>query len=94
MSQTNVNEQLPVSFTALIISLAGSAMMHLGEAPDPSTGKRSVNLGLARNTIDLLGMLKEKTAGNLDEEEIKLLDAMLFELRTKFVAARDANAAS
>jgi hypothetical protein len=88
MSQDNANEQLPVSFTALIISLAGSAMMHLGEAPNPADGKNSVNLGLARNTIDLIAMLKEKTSGNLDEEETKLIEAMLYELRTKFVAAR------
>ena len=88
MSQGSANEPLPVSFTALIISLAGSAMMHLGEAPNPATGERSVNLALARNTIDLLAMLKEKTAGNLDEEETKLLEAMLYELRTKFVAAK------
>ena len=89
MSQGNASEPLPVSFTALIISLAGSAMMHLGEAPNPSSGETSVNLPLARNTIDLLSMLKEKTLGNLDSEESKLLDAMLYELRTKFVAARE-----
>ena len=91
MSQSNPTEALPVSFTSLIISLAGSAMMHLGEAPNPATGAREINLGLARNTIDLLAMLKEKTAGNLDEEEAKLLEAMLYELRTKFVAARSSS---
>ena len=61
------------------------------EAPNPATGAREINLGLARNTIDLLAMLKEKTAGNLDEEEAKLLEAMLYELRTKFVAARSSS---
>ena len=85
MSEKGTEHHLPVNFSALIISLAGSAMMHLGAAPNPATGEKSVNLGLARNTIDLLGMLKEKTAGNLDEEETKLLETMLYELRSKYV---------
>ncbi|MBT3218209.1 MAG: DUF1844 domain-containing protein [Proteobacteria bacterium] len=60
-------------------------MVQLGEAPDPATGKKQVNLPLARNTIDLLGLLKEKTKGNLDAEEARLLDTLLYELRTQFV---------
>ena len=85
MGDDETNQHLPVSFSALIISLSGSAMMHLGEAPNPVTGEKSVNLGLARNTIDLLAMLKTKTSGNLDEEEGKLMETMLYELRTKYV---------
>ena len=88
MGEDTEERQLPVSFSTLVISLAGSAMMHLGEAPNPANGESSVNLVLARNTIDLLGMLKEKTVGNLDDDEAKLLETMLYELRTKFVSLR------
>lgn len=77
---------LPVSFSSFAVSLASSAMMHLGEAPDPATGTTRVDLPLARNTIDLLGVLKDKTKGNLDDEESRLLDALLYELRTRFLA--------
>jgi hypothetical protein len=88
MSEDETKRRLPVDFSALVISLAGSAMMHLGEAPNPTTGEKSINLGLARNTIDLLAMLKEKTSGNLDEEETKLMETMLYELRTKFMGLK------
>jgi hypothetical protein len=91
MSENHDDRKLPVSFSALIISLAGSGMMNLGEAPNPATGKKSVNLELARNTIDLLTMLKEKTNGNLEDEESKLLDTMLYELRSKFVTVRSSS---
>ncbi len=78
--------ELPVNFSSFLVSLASSAMVHLGETPDPTGGKAGLDLVLARNTIDLLGLLKEKTKGNLDPEEGKLLDALLFDLRTRFVA--------
>ncbi len=77
--------ELPLSFSSFVISLASSAMVHLGEAPDPGTGTTSVDLPLARNTIDLLGVLKSKTQGNLDEEEARLLDALVHDLRTRFL---------
>ena len=77
--------EIPVSFSSFLVSLASSAMMHLGEAPDPSTGSARVDLELARQTIDVLGVLKEKTKGNLDDEEAKLLDTLLYETRTRFV---------
>ena len=60
-------------------------MVQLGEAEDPITRKKSVDLQVARNTIDLLGVLKEKTEGNLDEEEARLLESVLYECRTKFI---------
>ncbi len=77
--------ELPVSFTSFVGSLFGSAMVNLGEAEDPVTRKKTVELTLARNTIDLLGVLKEKTKGNLDEEESRFLDSVLYECRTKFI---------
>jgi hypothetical protein len=63
-------------------------MLHLGEAPDPAAPAArgsAVDLVLARNTIDLLGLLKEKTTGNLDAEEARLLETLLYELRLKFI---------
>lgn len=78
--------ELPVSFSSFVVSLAGSAMVQLGEAPDPSTGKKETNLPLARNTIDLLGVFKEKTRGNLDDEEARLLDSVLYELRNTYLS--------
>lgn len=77
--------ELPLSFSSFVISLAGSAMVQLGEAEDPNTRKKSLDLQVARNTIDLLGVLKEKTEGNLDEEEARLLESVLYECRTKFI---------
>ncbi len=76
-----------MTFASFIFSLSTSALMHLGAIPDPATGQSSVNLPLAKQTIDLLGILKEKTAGNLDESESKLLDGVLFDVRMRYVEA-------
>lgn len=76
-----------VTFSNFVISFASTAMVHLGAAPDPDTGARAADLPLARHTIDALGMLEEKTRGNLDADEQKLLASVLAELRTKFVEA-------
>jgi hypothetical protein len=85
MSET---QGLPaVNFSSFVTSLAQTALMHLGELPDPTTGTKSVELAVARHTIDALGMLEDKTQGNLDDGEAKLLSSLLYELRSKFVAA-------
>lgn len=73
------------AFQHLVSSLSMQAMMFLGEMPNPMTGEAQPDLEQARSLIDLLGMLKEKTQGNLNAEEEKLLSGVLFELRTKFV---------
>jgi len=78
---------LKISFTQFVVSLVQSAMVHLGEAPSPETGSKGMNLEMARDTIDVLTMLKEKTEGNRTEEETKLLDTLLYEIRTKFLTA-------
>ncbi len=88
MSEPHEERSLPVSFSSLIISLAGSAMMHLGETPNPATGEITVDLGLARNTIDVIAMLRDKTEGNRDEEESKLINTMLYEIQTRYVNVR------
>jgi len=84
----SVERQLPVSFSSFVISLAQSAMMHRGEVPDPATGQPAVDLPLARNTIDLIGLLKQKTEGNLDAEEQRLVETVLYELRTRWLAQK------
>ena len=73
------------SFTFLVISLATQIRMFLGDIENPANGKKQVDLELAKHNIDLLGMLEEKTQGNLSEGEKKLLDAVLYELRMRYV---------
>jgi hypothetical protein len=75
-----------VDFRTFIISLGSSAMLHLGEIPDPDGGEVRVNLGMARQTIDILYLLKQKTAGNLTEDEDRTLSGLLYDLRLRFVA--------
>jgi hypothetical protein len=81
-----------VDFSSLCLSLGTSALYHLGVAGDPETGAKAPapNLPLAQQTIDILGMLQVKTQGNLEAEETKLLEGMLYELRMRFVEVRDA----
>lgn len=75
----------PIDFSTFILSLSASALMHLGELPDPVTQKREENLPQARQTIDIIDMLKEKTQGNLKEEEKRLMDNILYDLRVRYV---------
>ncbi len=78
--------ELPeIDFSTFIFSLSTSALLHFGDFPDPSTRKAEKNLPAAKQTIDILGMLKDKTRGNLSTEEEKLLDNFLFELRMRYV---------
>ena len=81
------SSQPPVNFSQFVVSLGSSALVHLGEIADPSSGAVATDLKLARHTIDLLALLAEKTKGNLDDNEQKLLDTLLVELRTKLTAA-------
>ena len=74
-----------IDFSSFIFSLSTSALLHLGEVPDPTTQKREKNLPLAKQTIDILGMLKEKTKGNLTPEEEKLIENILTDLRWRYV---------
>lgn len=81
-------EVLPkVTFSSFIYSLSTTCLVHLGEVPDPTTSQRQKNLALAKQTIDVLEMLAEKTKGNLTEEEEGLLRALLTELRVCYVKA-------
>ena len=80
----------PVDFGTFLRSLGTSALIHLGEAAAPDgAGTSPPNLPLAQQSIDLLALLQDKTKGNLSEEESELLRSLLYDLRVKFVAARN-----
>jgi hypothetical protein len=74
-----------VDFSGLILSLAHATMLHLGHIPDATGGAGQPDLELARHTIDTIAMLKEKTKGNLDDQEQKLINTALTELQMAFV---------
>ena len=77
-----------IDFSTFILSLSTSALLHLGLVPDAQSGRPAErNLPLARQTIDILEILETKTRGNLDPEEAKLLESLLFEIRMRFVEA-------
>jgi len=75
------------SLAALVQTLATQAIIFLSNETDPETGRSLRNLDLAKHNIDLLGVLEEKTRGNLSDEEKRLLDRYLYELRMAYVAA-------
>jgi hypothetical protein len=78
-----------LTFAAFVISLASSAAIHFGDLPDPVTGGTSEpNLDGAAQMIEILGLLEEKTRGNLTEDERQLLEQVLYELRLRFVQAK------
>ncbi len=79
-----------IDFTTFVLSLGSSAMVHLGDAPDPETGEKHKSVPHARQLIDLIDMLREKTRGNLTAEEAKFLDGLLYDLRLRFVEASKA----
>ena len=75
-----------INFSTFVISLSSSALIHLGIAPDPMTGEQKKDLAIAKQTIDMLAMLQEKTRRNLTEEEAQLMESMLYDLRMRYVA--------
>lgn len=74
-----------IDFMTLVLSLSHSVLLNLGDAPDPSTGERSVDLPLARQTVDLIALLQDKTRGNLSGEEERVLSQALYDLRMRYV---------
>ena len=74
-----------VSFSTFIISLSSSALMHLGEIPELESRETMVDLPLAKHVIDTLAMLQEKTKGNLDPDEERLMKSMLYDLHLRYV---------
>lgn len=76
------------TFSTFVFSLFSSCLVHLGEVPNPESKSVCFDLAMAKHTIDTLAMLKEKTAGNLDAEEARLVDGLLYELRMKYVVRK------
>ena len=76
----------PASFPFLLTTLATQAMASLGQDPDPTEGKPVVRLEIAKHYIDTLGILEEKTKGNLTGEESSMLENLLHELRMLYVS--------
>ena len=74
-----------INFATFVASLNASALLQLGAIEDPTTGQKNKNLPMAKQTIDILSMLQEKTAGNLSEEEENLLKNILYDLRIMYV---------
>jgi len=91
MNDQNENDKstvtgLPeITFSSFILSLSSSALFHFGEIPDPITNQKQKNIELAKQTIDILGLLEEKTAGNLEKDEAVLLENLLYDLRMRYV---------
>lgn len=74
-----------LTFSTFVFSLNSSALVHLGAINDPSSNKNLRDLALAKQTIDILGILEEKTRGNLTEDEANLLKNILHDLRMMYV---------
>ncbi len=74
-----------VNFTNFVISLSTSALFHFGDFPEDEGGKAEKNLPAAKQTIDILDMLNDKTKGNLDTNEASLIQGILYELKMRYV---------
>jgi hypothetical protein len=82
-------EQPGLSFGGFILSLATTAAVHFGDLADPNTGERAEpDLGAAHQMIELIALLQDKTRGNLSDDEAKLVEDLLYELRMRFVQAQ------
>ena len=81
-----MEQKLEANFSTLVLSIASSAAMSLGMAPDPSTGKTDVDKEMAKFNIDLLEVLKDKSVNNRSDEEDKLINQLVSDLKMKFVA--------
>jgi|SRR5215471_6801417 hypothetical protein len=87
-SSQDTAEALPeINFSTFVIGLSTQALMHLGEIANPMSGKVESDVPTAKQMIDILGLLKEKTRGNLNASEDQLMEDILFDLRMKYVEA-------
>jgi len=81
-------EPMPeIDFSSFVVSLSTQALMHLGEIANPLSGKAETDIAVAKQMIDILAMLQEKTRGNLNSGEELLVEDILFDLRMKYVEA-------
>jgi hypothetical protein len=89
-STAQQEESLPeITFSTFVFSLGTSVMYHFGDFPDPVSKKTEKNMAAAKQTIDILGLLKDKTDGNLNTDEKNLLDSLLFELRMRYIKEKE-----
>lgn len=88
--KASAESQLPeVNFPTFIMSLNVSALANLGAIEDPTTNQENKNLLLGKQTIDILGMLEEKTRGNLTDEEENMLKNILYDLRMIYIKEKE-----
>ena len=87
MEEKKPSEQ-KIDFPTFVLSLATSAQVHLGSIPNPVSGKTEKDLVLAKQTIDIIGILQEKTKGNLSDEEARLMEHLLYDLRMRYVEVK------
>ncbi len=89
--ETPEPEEIPqlgeINLTNFLLSISTSALIQLGEVPDPVSKKHEKQLPIAKQTIDLIALLKEKTKGNLTPDEEKLIEYLLYDLRMRYVKA-------
>jgi hypothetical protein len=78
--------QSEVNFSELVLGFSSAALYYLGEAQVDGKSVKAENVALARQNIEFLNLLQQKTQGNLTEDEVKLLDQVLADLKIKFVA--------
>ena len=84
-----MSDDVSITFTGFVISLMTTAAVHFGDYPDPVTGeKKPLNLEGASQMIEILGMLEQKTRGNLTAQERSMLEQVLYDLRMRYVAAQ------
>lgn len=81
------HEGEPLEFSTFLLGLASTALIHLGAQANPETGEVRVDLLSARQTLDVLGMLREKTRGNLNGDEERMFETLLADLRIRYVEA-------
>ncbi len=88
-SESRQGTPLPeINFSNFVFSLSTSVLIQLGEIPDPITKESNKDFSAAKQTIDILGMLQEKTKGNLTSDEESLIESILYDLRMRFVKAK------
>jgi hypothetical protein len=85
-----VESDIPIDFNTFILSLSSSAVYHMGIAPYPEDGSSCTNLPMAKQTIDILNLLRDKTMGNLNAEEDLLLEQLIGDLQLKYNNLLDA----
>ena len=83
-----------VNFTSFLSSLAMQALIHIGEIPNPITQTKEINLAAASELIDLISMIENKTKGNLNADEDKMIKAILYDIRIRYVEKSKENSAS